>query len=121
MKNPLITMSAIVGRPDRNDIYSYLSSLKENGIEQALIYPRSGCEIPYLSEEWFLTISHFSILKTSAATTGALLQENTRPMSLTRRIGNGITTTTAPKLILQNGFTTYIDRPCAHTTRARRI
>ena len=59
MKNPLITMSAIVGRPDRNDIYSYLFSLKENGIEQALIYPRSGCEIPYLSEEWFSTVADY--------------------------------------------------------------
>lgn len=52
-------MSAITGKPTRVEIYSYLSSLKENGIEQALLYPRSGCEIEYLSDEWFLTIGNF--------------------------------------------------------------
>ena len=59
MKNPLITMSAITGKPQRPQIYEYLKGLKENGIEQALIYPRSGCEIEYLSEEWFDTVGHF--------------------------------------------------------------
>lgn len=59
MKNPLITMTAIAGRPCREEIYDYMSSLKENGIEQAMLYPRSGCEIEYLSEEWFETIGNF--------------------------------------------------------------
>ena len=36
-----------------------MSSLREHGIEQALIYPRSGCEIEYLSEEWFCTVGYF--------------------------------------------------------------
>ena len=59
MKCPLITMSAVTGRPNSDEIYKYLYSLKENGIEQAMIYPRSGCEIEYLSEEWFLTVGCF--------------------------------------------------------------
>ena len=59
MYNPLITMSAITGKPVKNDIYEYLKSLKDNGIEQAMLYPRSGCELEYLSEEWFKTIGDF--------------------------------------------------------------
>lgn len=59
MKCPLITMSAVTGKPDKNDIFEYLKGLRDNGIEQILIYPRSGCEIEYLSEEWFCTIDNF--------------------------------------------------------------
>jgi hypothetical protein len=59
MKAPLITMSAITGAPTRQDIYTYLHALKSHSIEQALLYPRSGCEIAYLSEEWFDTVGHF--------------------------------------------------------------
>ena len=59
MKCPLITMTAVTGKPTRNDIFKYLRGLKDNGIEQAMLYPRSGCEIEYLSEEWFNTIGNF--------------------------------------------------------------
>ncbi len=59
MKSPLITMTALVGKPSKNDILSYLNSLKENGVDQVLIYPRSGCLIEYLSDEWFLAIESF--------------------------------------------------------------
>ncbi len=59
MRGPLITMSAITGKPTKSDIYEYLSSLKANGINEAMLYPRSGCEIEYLSEEWFDTIGNF--------------------------------------------------------------
>ncbi len=59
MKCPLITMSAVTGQPDKNQIFEYLKGLNERGIEQALIYPRSGCEIEYLSEAWFDTIGNF--------------------------------------------------------------
>lgn len=59
MKCPLITMSAVTGKPTKDEIFEYLKSLKDNGIEQAMIYPRSGCQIEYLSEEWFLTVSYF--------------------------------------------------------------
>ncbi|MBQ8567218.1 MAG: hypothetical protein IJ445_06525 [Clostridia bacterium] len=59
MKSPLITMIAITGKPTKSYIYDYMKSLKDNGIEQAMLYPRSGCETEYLSEEWFSTIGHF--------------------------------------------------------------
>ena len=59
MKAPLITMSAITGKPTEKEIYDYLLSLKEHGIDQAMLYPRSGCEIEYLSEEWFDTVGYF--------------------------------------------------------------
>ncbi len=36
-----------------------MKGLKENGIEQAMLYPKSGCEIEYLSEAWFDTIGNF--------------------------------------------------------------
>lgn len=51
-KNPLIPMGAITGRPDRKRIEEVLSSYKSVGIEQFLIYPRTGLEIEYMSDEW---------------------------------------------------------------------
>ena len=59
MKSPLITMSALVGKPTDKDIFNYLTDLKQNGIDQVMIYPRSGCLIEYLSEEWFCAIRDF--------------------------------------------------------------
>ena len=59
MKNPLITMSALVGKPTETDIFNYLTGLKQNGIDEVMIYPRSGCLIEYLSEEWFCAIGNF--------------------------------------------------------------
>ncbi|MBQ2809769.1 MAG: hypothetical protein IJF11_02630 [Clostridia bacterium] len=59
MKNPLITMSALVGNPSDKDIFNYLNGLKQNGIDEVMIYPRSGCLIEYLSEEWFFAIQNF--------------------------------------------------------------
>lgn len=59
MHKPLITMSAITGSPSENDIRNYMRNLKENGIDQVMLYPRSGCEIEYLSDRWFCTIQMF--------------------------------------------------------------
>lgn len=59
MKSPLITMSALVGKPTNKDIFNYLNDLKQNGIDEVMIYPRSGCLIEYLSEEWFSAIGDF--------------------------------------------------------------
>ena len=56
---PLITMSAVTGNPNATDIYEYMFSLKTNGIDEVLLYPRSGCEIEYLSDNWFDTVSNF--------------------------------------------------------------
>lgn len=65
MKTPLITMSAITGAPTQPEIVRYLNSLKVNGIEQVMVYPRSGCELEYLSEKWFDTVACF--IKEAAA------------------------------------------------------
>lgn len=61
MENNLITMSAVAGKPSKEEIFEYLKMLKQNGISQCMIYPRSGCEIKYLSTEWFDTIRNFII------------------------------------------------------------
>ena len=52
-------MSALVGKPTDKDIFNYLNGLKQNGIDEVMIYPRSGCLIEYLSEEWFSAIRNF--------------------------------------------------------------
>ncbi len=52
-------MSALVGKPTDKDIFNYLNDLKQNGIDEVMIYPRSGCLIEYLSEEWFSAIGDF--------------------------------------------------------------
>ena len=59
MKRPFITMTAVTGKPTQKSAYEYMQALKENGIEQVMLYPRSGCEVEYLSEEWFDTVSYF--------------------------------------------------------------
>lgn len=53
MLNPLIPMGAITGKPDLELITYTLKMFKKAGIEQYLIYPRSGCELEYLEDEWF--------------------------------------------------------------------
>lgn len=53
VKNPLIPMAAITGTPTREDIHRTMKNYWEVGIRQFLIYPRSGCEIEYMSEAWF--------------------------------------------------------------------
>lgn len=53
MKSPIITMAAVTGKPSKQQIFSWLTNLSENGFGGIAIYPRSGCEIEYLSNEWF--------------------------------------------------------------------
>jgi len=55
IENPLIPMGAITGKPERTFIRQTLTAYREKGITQYLIYPRSGCELEYLSDEWFDT------------------------------------------------------------------
>ena len=50
---PLIPMGAITGRPDEKQLIETLETYKAAGIDQFLIYPRSGMEYEYLGEEWF--------------------------------------------------------------------
>ena len=55
MNCPLIPMLAITGKPDREWIHERLHGLRQGGIEQFLIYARSGCELEYLGKDWFDT------------------------------------------------------------------
>ena len=59
MTCPLITMTAITGKPGREEIFSYMKSMSDNAIGGVMIYPRSGCELEYLSEEWFFAVEGF--------------------------------------------------------------
>ena len=52
MKNPLIPMVAITGKPTKEEIEKIMQLYSQAGIQQFLIYPRSGCEIEYMSEQW---------------------------------------------------------------------
>ena len=51
-ENPLIPMGALTGRPDRERIHQVLKGYADAGFTQYLVYPRSGCELEYLSEEY---------------------------------------------------------------------
>lgn len=59
MTNPLIFMVSVAGKPNQKRITQYLCSLKNAGIQQVMIYPRSGCELQYMSDEWFEMIGFF--------------------------------------------------------------
>ena len=49
---PLIPMGAITGRPDEQTVKETLEAYKAVGIDQYLIYARSGLEYEYLGEDW---------------------------------------------------------------------
>lgn len=52
MKNPLIPMGAVTGNLSREEISEILKKYHDVGIRQFLVYPRDGCDIPYMSERW---------------------------------------------------------------------
>lgn len=49
---PLIPMLAITGKPQIKDITQMFEAYKKVGIDAVMLYPRSGLEIEYMSEEW---------------------------------------------------------------------
>ena len=55
--NPLIPMGALTGKPTRAEIHAILAKYKAAGINQYLVYPRSGCELEYLSNEYLDTLA----------------------------------------------------------------
>ncbi|OGV70488.1 MAG: hypothetical protein A2283_09620 [Lentisphaerae bacterium RIFOXYA12_FULL_48_11] len=59
-KSPLIPMGAITGRPDEKVIKETLETYKAAGVDQYLIYPRSGCELEYMGEEWLQVCEWFA-------------------------------------------------------------
>ena len=50
--NPLIPFGAMTGKPTKAQLKKYLDSFKSVGIDQFIIYPRSGLELKYMSDEW---------------------------------------------------------------------
>lgn len=60
MQNPLIPMVAMTGAPQREEVFDFVKKMnKECGFEQLMLYPRSGCEVEYLSEAWFELCSYY--------------------------------------------------------------
>ncbi len=49
---PLIPMGAITGKPDEQTVKETLEAYKAVGVDQYLIYARSGLEYDYMGEEW---------------------------------------------------------------------
>lgn len=56
---PLIPMGAITGKPDEQTVKETLEAYKAVGVDQYLIYPRSGLEYEYLGEEWLQMCAWF--------------------------------------------------------------
>ena len=52
-------MLAITGRPTRGQITSLTGKYAQCGFRQLMLYPRDGCELDYLSDEWFEVIGAF--------------------------------------------------------------
>lgn len=49
---PLIPMLAITGKPQIEDITQMFQAYQKVGIDAVMLYPRSGLEIEYMSEDW---------------------------------------------------------------------
>lgn len=56
---PLIPMGAITGKPDEQTVRETLEAYKSVGIDQYLLYPRSGLELEYMGEEWLQLCARF--------------------------------------------------------------
>ncbi|MBR3941900.1 MAG: hypothetical protein IKJ55_00960, partial [Clostridia bacterium] len=57
MRN-VIPMFALTGRPTRKELETEIQHFKKVGIGAVMLYPRSGCLVPYMSEEWFVLIEN---------------------------------------------------------------
>ena len=57
-KKPLVPMGAITGKPGREELRANLETYRKAGIEQFLIYPRSGLEVEYMGPEWLEICRH---------------------------------------------------------------
>ncbi len=56
---PLIPMGAITGKPTEQTVQETLEAYKAVGIDQYLIYARSGLELEYMGEEWLQMCAWF--------------------------------------------------------------
>ena len=51
-------MAALTGKPDKAFLTETLEAYRKVGVTQFLLYPRSGCELEYMSDEWFAVCEH---------------------------------------------------------------
>lgn len=51
--SPLILMFALNGVPSKNELEKCMKGFKDNKIDRFMLYPRDGCEVEYLSEDWW--------------------------------------------------------------------
>jgi len=58
-RGPLIPMGAITGKPDEQTVKETLEAYKAVGIDQYLIYARSGLELEYMGEAWLQMCEQF--------------------------------------------------------------
>ncbi|MCQ2433146.1 MAG: hypothetical protein MJ175_11140 [Clostridia bacterium] len=63
-KNPLIPMGAITGNLTKEEIRTMMRRYADAGIRQYLMYPRDGCDVPYMSERWLEILG--DIIETAA-------------------------------------------------------
>ena len=54
----VIPMFALTGHPEKSEIEKKIRAFKSVGIDEVMAYPRSGCLVPYMSEEWFEVIKN---------------------------------------------------------------
>ena len=52
MRN-VIPMFALTGKPTREELEIEIQHFKKVGIGAVMLYPRSGCHVLYMSDEWF--------------------------------------------------------------------
>ena len=58
MHNTLISMFALTGKPSYEQLKTNFDGLKEVGMNEIMLYARSGCQLEYMSEEWLDTIGN---------------------------------------------------------------
>ena len=56
---PLIPMGAVTGSPDEESVRERLEACKSVGIDQYMIYARSGLELEYMGDEWLQVCKWF--------------------------------------------------------------
>ena len=54
----VIPMFALTGHPKKDEIEKKIRAFKSVGIDEVMAYPRSGCLVPYMSDEWFEVIKN---------------------------------------------------------------
>lgn len=49
--NPTVIFLPLVGNPERKELHGFLSRLHGGGVDQIMLYARSGLEVEYMSDD----------------------------------------------------------------------